>query len=219
MAEASAQKGTSGGEDTSMEEILQSIRSIIAEDGDGGKTGGEKKDPNNPAGEVAGSDVLELTDSMAAEAAAAPAATPPAAPVIEAPAAAPAAPAAAPAAPAAAPAAPAPAASADVLSQIENALATPAAAPAPAAAAPTGETLLSPEAAALATNAVKKLQAAVEPPIPANTTTPSPSFMSGNTVEAMAAAMLRPMIKEWLDKNLPGIVERIVTMEIRRLSK
>jgi cell pole-organizing protein PopZ len=212
MAEASAQKGAAGGEDTSMEEILQSIRSIIAEDGEEGKTGGEKKNPNNPAGEVTGSDVLELTDTMAVDTpppAAAQPQTPPAAPVMETPA------AATPVA--AAPTAAAPAASADVLSQIENALATPTAAAAPTAAP--GEALLSPEAAALAAGAVKKLQAAVEPPIPGAATTPSPVFMSGNTVEGMAAAMLKPMIKEWLDKNLPAIVERIVTMEIRRLSK
>jgi cell pole-organizing protein PopZ len=214
MAEASAPKGAAG-EDPSMEEILQSIRAIIAEDGDETKPSDAPK-PNNPAGQVTGSDVLELTDSMAADTPPPPAAkveTPPPAPVMEAPATPP---------PAAAPAAPA-----DVLSQIEDALSTPAAAPAaaapaavsPAVAAVTSEALLSEQAAATAAASVKKLQAAVEPPLPGATTTPSPAFQSGNTIEGMAAAMLKPMIKEWLDKNLPGIVERIVTAEIRRLSK
>ena len=30
---------------------------------------------------------------------------------------------------------------------------------------------------------------------------------------------LRPMLKEWLDANLKGIVERAVTKEVKRISK
>jgi len=212
MADASAQKTTEGGEDPSMEEILQSIRSIIAEEGDGGQPGQPK--PNNPTGEVQGSEVLELTDMMedatpVNNTPAAPVAAAPAVPVVEKPAEAMMAASAAPA---------------DVLTQIEDALSVPSvAAVTPsttvAAAQPTGEALLSAQATASAAAAIKKLQAATEPPIPAMATTPSPVFQSGNTVEAMVAAMLRPMIKEWLDANLPKIVEHIVTLEVRRLSK
>jgi cell pole-organizing protein PopZ len=31
--------------------------------------------------------------------------------------------------------------------------------------------------------------------------------------------MLRPMLKAWLDENLPGIVERLVGAEIERLAR
>jgi hypothetical protein len=38
------------------------------------------------------------------------------------------------------------------------------------------------------------------------------------TIEDITREMLRPMLKEWLDKNLPDIIERTVQKEIRRLS-
>ena len=75
------------------------------------------------------------------------------------------------------------------------------------------------QAAQAANSAVKKLQTAAEPPLPEVRTTPSPVFASGNSVEAMVMDMLRPMMKDWLDKNLPPIVERIVTVEIRKITK
>ena len=40
----------------------------------------------------------------------------------------------------------------------------------------------------------------------------------GKTVEALVAEMLRPMLKEWLDENLPALVEEMVAKEIRRIS-
>ena len=42
---------------------------------------------------------------------------------------------------------------------------------------------------------------------------------SGSTVEAMVADMLRPMLKDWLDANLPGIVEEAVRKEVERISR
>ncbi|MFC0011370.1 DUF2497 domain-containing protein [Devosia nitrariae] len=41
----------------------------------------------------------------------------------------------------------------------------------------------------------------------------------GLTVEAMVREMLRPMLKEWLDENLPSVVERMVEKEIARVSR
>lgn len=38
------------------------------------------------------------------------------------------------------------------------------------------------------------------------------------TVEDLVKEILRPMLKEWLDKNLPEIVERLVRAEIERVS-
>ena len=35
----------------------------------------------------------------------------------------------------------------------------------------------------------------------------------------MVRDMLRPMLKSWLDDNLPGLVERLVRAEIERVSR
>ncbi|GGE45268.1 hypothetical protein GCM10007276_23050 [Agaricicola taiwanensis] len=39
------------------------------------------------------------------------------------------------------------------------------------------------------------------------------------TLEDLVGDMLRPMLKEWLDTNLPGLVERMVRAEIERMSR
>ena len=39
------------------------------------------------------------------------------------------------------------------------------------------------------------------------------------TIEALVRDMLRPMLKEWLDENLPTVVERMVEKEIARISR
>ncbi|MCF6344482.1 MAG: DUF2497 domain-containing protein [Devosiaceae bacterium] len=39
------------------------------------------------------------------------------------------------------------------------------------------------------------------------------------TIENMIRQMLRPMLKEWLDENLPSIVENTVRKEVERLSR
>lgn len=42
---------------------------------------------------------------------------------------------------------------------------------------------------------------------------------SGETsLEGMVRDMLRPMLAEWLDKNLPGMVEKMVQAEIARIA-
>ncbi len=41
---------------------------------------------------------------------------------------------------------------------------------------------------------------------------------SANTVEEVVIASLRPLLKVWLDENLPGIVEELVQREIDRVS-
>ena len=40
-----------------------------------------------------------------------------------------------------------------------------------------------------------------------------------NTLEGVVRAMLKPLLKEWLDANLPRVVEEIVQAEIRRLAR
>ncbi len=39
------------------------------------------------------------------------------------------------------------------------------------------------------------------------------------TIEQMIREMLRPMLKEWLDENLPAVVERMVEKEIARIAR
>ncbi len=39
-----------------------------------------------------------------------------------------------------------------------------------------------------------------------------------NTLEGVVREMLRPMLKEWLDSNLPDIVEQMVAREISRIA-
>lgn len=46
---------------------------------------------------------------------------------------------------------------------------------------------------------------------------PSAQFRSGATVEDLVIEALRPMLKEWLDGNLPQMVERLVDREIKRI--
>jgi cell pole-organizing protein PopZ len=195
-------QGAGGEEDLSMEEILQSIRKIIAEDGDESKTADAAKPAANGADEtVPGSDVLELTEVVKDDGSVMSLTenTPEPAPQ-----------AAASAGPAV-----------DVLASIDNALGQPpAAAPKPAARAMNlpEDSLLSAQAATAVATTFKKMES-TEPPLPPLQITPSPVFSSGTTVEDMVAAMLRPMMKEWLDTNLPAIVERVVEREVRKLSK
>jgi len=84
-------------------------------------------------------------------------------------------------------------------------------------------------------------QPAYEPPPFESAAPPQPQILSRTTVSAVESAfnslantvlsnnartledlvreMLRPMLKSWLDDNLPGLVERIVKAEIERVSR
>ena len=42
---------------------------------------------------------------------------------------------------------------------------------------------------------------------------------NARTLEDLVKEMLRPMLKSWLDDNLPAMVERIVKAEIERVSR
>ena len=42
---------------------------------------------------------------------------------------------------------------------------------------------------------------------------------NARTLEDLVKEMLRPMLKAWLDDNLPGLVERLVKAEIERVSR
>ncbi|MCF4098269.1 DUF2497 domain-containing protein [Maritalea mediterranea] len=45
------------------------------------------------------------------------------------------------------------------------------------------------------------------------------SQRQGQTLEDLIREMLRPMLKSWLDENLPGVVEQLVQREIERVSR
>jgi cell pole-organizing protein PopZ len=169
-------------QDQSMEEILQSIKRIIAEEGEAAP---------------AGSDVLELTEMVRDDGSVT---------------------------------APTPAEEAPRIESmsLEDIIAAPVA-PEPPAAAPVAppkpepkpmssdENLVSKEALAKSTAAMDALKNIPAPSVPM----PPPSgvgFRSGTTIEALVLEGLKPMLKEWLDANLPGMVERLVEREIKKLS-
>lgn len=83
--------------------------------------------------------------------------------------------------------------------------AAPRAAPR-ASAAPDGEDLLSPDANQAVQAAFHNLAGTI---------------LSNNarTLEDLVKEMLRPMLKGWLDENLPPLVERLVRQEIERVSR
>ena len=52
-----------------------------------------------------------------------------------------------------------------------------------------------------------------------NTLAQTVLVQNGRTLEDLVKEMLRPMLKTWLDDNLPTIVERLVRVEIERVSR
>ena len=92
--------------------------------------------------------------------------------------------------------------------------AAPAPPPAPVAAspaAPPSASLVAPEAAATAASAVSALVQALV----AERT--APVHRAGPTIEDVVREELRPMLKAWLDRHLPPLVERLVRTEIERV--
>ena len=94
----------------------------------------------------------------------------------------------------------------------------PEPAPAPAAA-PDYDSLVGESAAASAASAFAGLAATFQKPEAPAAAPQDLPFVSGNTVEAMVQNMLRPMLKDWLDANLPGIVEAQVRKEVERIAR
>ena len=173
--------------DQSMEDILASIRRILNED------------EAAPAAPAAASDTPETVAAPAPAPVAAAAAVPVAAP-------------------AGAEAAPL------ILTEDMMVSAPPAAAmpepapppPMPAPAAPpaaplAAEGLLAPAVAAAAAASVGRLLHAVSSERGATVTRGGPS------IEDVVREELRPLLKDWLDQHLPGMVERLVRAEIERV--
>ena len=84
---------------------------------------------------------------------------------------------------------------------------------------PSYDTLVGDSAAASAASAFAGLAASFKKPEPTQSSSGDLPFVSGNTVEAMVAEMLRPLLKDWLDNNLPGIVQAAVQKEVERIAR
>jgi cell pole-organizing protein PopZ len=85
---------------------------------------------------------------------------------------------------------------------------------------PADSTLVGGGAAGSTASAFARLNQAVQDSVPPPVADdPGPRISNGKTVEELVQETLRPMLKEWLDKNLPQIVERYVEREIVRLTR
>ncbi|MFZ1430577.1 MAG: DUF2497 domain-containing protein [Geminicoccaceae bacterium] len=173
-------------QEPSMEEILSSIRRIIAEDdpgsgavGSANATGGANV--MQAMADDEDDDVLELTEVVGGPG---PSVTPPAVAHSTQP----------------PPPAPPPAVTPTTAAMEPR--------PMPASAA---ESLISPLVANASTQAFARLARAA--------TTDDKKEASGVTVEQLVVDLLTPMLRDWLDKNLPEIVERVVEQEVKKLAR
>jgi cell pole-organizing protein PopZ len=80
---------------------------------------------------------------------------------------------------------------------------------APAAAAPSLESIVSDRVAEAARGPIEALSRMVV----------KPEVTGSDTLEGLVREMLKPMLREWLDANLPAIVERTVALEIARIAQ
>lgn len=96
----------------------------------------------------------------------------------------------------------------------EPAAAEPAVAAAAAVESGAGSQLISDQAAGAAESSLSALAKAVDHNVQG-----IPLGVSGRTLEDLVKEIMRPMIKDWLDQNLPGLVDRLVRREIERLAR
>jgi hypothetical protein len=173
----------------SMEDILASIKRIIAEDAENGAPLRARRRPAPPPVDdfVDDDDVLELSE-QAPEPARAPA------PVV------------------AEPEPVQPVAAEPVAEPAPMPMSPPvAAAPEPVVApsvAEKPETIVSPQTAEASRAPLDTLSRLVV----------KPETAGADTLEGMVREMLRPMLSDWLDRNLPDLVESMVAKEIARIT-
>jgi hypothetical protein len=86
-----------------------------------------------------------------------------------------------------------------------------------AAAEPAGDALVGGTAAASAASAFDRLSASFDKPAGAIASMGMPA--AGRTLEDLTRELLRPLLKTWLDENLPGIVQARVDEEVERISR
>src|SRR3954471_7830912 len=93
-----------------------------------------------------------------------------------------------------------------VFDEPEPPAATRAADPPRASAPPSPQSMLSPATAAAVDSAFSALAQTV-------------LVQNATTLEDLVKEMLRPMLQHWLDNNLPTLVERLVRQEIERVAR
>lgn len=159
----------------SMEDILSSIKRIIAEDGDNGGAVRSRRAPRNPpppAPAVASplssrarmadpADILELSNPVTDDAED----------------------------------------DDTLIERVEAALST--------------DSILSESAAQASRGSLDTLSRLVVKPVAAA----APEAPAPETLEGLVREMLRPMLREWLDAKLPGMVEEMVAREIARITR
>ncbi|MBY0463169.1 MAG: DUF2497 domain-containing protein [Alphaproteobacteria bacterium] len=83
----------------------------------------------------------------------------------------------------------------------------------------TSESLVSEKAQTVSSQAFSRLAEAARP-APAPSFKPTPSSVGGNlTLDHLITELARPMIRQWLDNNLPSLVESLVNKEIERITR
>lgn len=181
-------------QEPSMEEILASIRRIISDEpGQEGEAQAPAADaPSAPMNQSAIDDILELTDVVDETPAPPPPPPPPPPPAVELPRAEPPRPAVEPQS-----VKPRPMPSA------------PAELPTPTVMAPV---LMTDDSAHRAADAFSRLTGGMD--LLSGTT----DAMGQKTLEVVVKEVLRPLLAEWLDRNLPPMVEKLVQAEIERLA-
>lgn len=200
----------------SMEEILASIRRIIADD-DATKSPQQAPEGPKPPASAAASDALPPSPAPSP----APVAPQEPSPIEESP------------APFAMESVEAHEPSADILELTEAMTAPTPAQHVASAAAPQFRTIVGDSDVSFDEGAEKPAPRAVrEPPPPLishatsaavdsafNTLAQTVLVHNARTLEDLVREMLRPMLKAWLDENLPSLVERLVRAEIERVSR
>ena len=182
----------------SMEEILASIRRIIADDEPPkAATAAEE------AAVAAGEDVLELTQMVGEDGSVVDLKPPEEPPAVPEP------------APVVAPPPPPP-------EPVKSPLPEEPPMAAPLDIAPTpepNETLVSSQAANAATSSLATLASVVQVERMASVPPGTPIGNGMRTLEDMVMELMKPILKDWLDKNLPSVVDRLVQKEIERITK
>jgi cell pole-organizing protein PopZ len=90
----------------------------------------------------------------------------------------------------------------------------------PEKAPPAADALVSAPSASAAATSLSALASTVEIERIAHAPATSTPFGNGaRTLEDMVIELMRPLLKDWLDKNLPGTVDRLVQKEIERISR
>jgi cell pole-organizing protein PopZ len=91
----------------------------------------------------------------------------------------------------------------------------------PSASTSNDSSLVAAAVAGAASSAFARLNQAVQESVPVPAASdPGPAVSAnGKTIEDLVKEMLRPMLKDWLDQNLPAIVERYVEREVVRLTR